>query len=300
MNPITIVHRIVLCALLTPCAGVAQDPAVQSAKGPADRAPFVFEAGEIELVELVDRCAAYLQRNILFDGGQMALAQGGGAVVRRGRARPAAPAAQGPMGPVVNLEIPVVTDADGCEELLTGVLWSYGFALVPIDEPKGVYEVLSMNGPRSREIVTRAVQRSPAEVLARPTLRLHVTVACATKHINAAIANNALRPFFAQSGGQGAGNLIIGNVGNENSLLLSGPQNMVAAALQLLEAADLPPREPPPPSGEVQQRLQKLEQDNAQLFQRLQALEQYLRRQGSVPGRKPGSAGSTAGKKPDK
>jgi hypothetical protein len=256
----------VLPALLA--ATVAQNDPRPAERAPAAKAPFVFEPGVVELRTLLERCGTYLQRNILADEVELAIGPG------KPRAKPAAAAAaEAPSGPFVELQLPVVTDAAGCEELLTGLLWTRGLVLVPLDEAKGVYEVLSMNGPRAREINLRAPQRTVQQVLARPTLRQYVTVVVELRHTNATIANNALRPFFAMAGNNNAA-LNIGNVGNTTSLLLSGPQDLVASALQLVQAADVP--QPPESRPDLVQRLDALARQNEQLAQRVAALEEKL------------------------
>ena len=229
---------VLLCSLpvLTECA--AQDHAA------APKTPFVVEPGEVKLLELVDRAAAYLQWNILSNANEVT---GGG----------------GP--PVVRLQQRIETDRDGCEDVLTSLLYRAGLAVVPMDEPKRLYELISMQGPRAREISSRAIRRSPAEILARPTLVMPVTTAVQLKHINAAIATNSLRPFFASSGGPNS-SVTIGNVGNNTSLLISGFQDQVANVLRILETSDVPGPEIAPQITELIESLQK----------RIEALEKKL------------------------
>lgn len=266
----------VLPVLLT--AAFAQNEPRPAERAPAAKPPFVFEPGVVELRALVERCGAYLQRNILLDDSELQSNSG-----RKARPAPpaaagapaaAAPAADGPTGPFVELQLPIVTDRDGCEEMLTSLLWTRGLALIPLDEAKGVYEVLSMSGARAREIPTRAVQRTAEQVLARPTLRQFVSIAYTLQHTNASIATNALRPFFA---GQNTNSLILGNMGNATSVLLSGPQDQIANALLILRAADVP--QPPEARPELTQRLDALQKQNEQLAQRLAALEEKLGKQ---------------------
>lgn len=261
---------------LLPAALAQTEPMRPTEKPPTAKAPFVFEPGVVELRTVIERCGTYLQRNILVDDSELL---GGG----QKRARPApgpaggAPAAapaDGPTGPFVELQLPVVTDRDGCEEMLTSLLWTRGLALVPLDEPKAVYEVLSMSGQRAREIATRAVQRTPEQVLARPTLRQFVSVVCPLQHTNATIATNALRPFFANNGNQSAGQMNVGNVGNSTSVLLSGPQDQVANALRILQSADVP--QPPEVRPEWLQRVDALAKQTEQLAQRLAAVEEKV------------------------
>ncbi|MFT4840575.1 MAG: hypothetical protein ACI8UD_000395 [Planctomycetota bacterium] len=97
-------------------APVAKNAGVQQAL-PAKKAPFVFEAGDVDLLELIERCGAYLQFNILVNGSELHSTGGG-----RNRGR--APATEPRL--VVSLQLPVVTDDDGCEELLSSMLWSHG------------------------------------------------------------------------------------------------------------------------------------------------------------------------------
>ena len=58
------------------------------------------------------------------------------------------------------------------------------------------------------------------------------------EHINAQLANNALRPFFA--GSRGANSIQIGTVGNQQSLIVQGFQDQVAQALRVIQLADTP------------------------------------------------------------
>ena len=260
-----------LCAIAAVPIAIAQE----AAKNPevARKAPFVFEAGTIELGELVERCGAYLGRNILLDDTELAPV-----IANRGRPRQAAqaPASEAPS---VHFDVPVVADHDGCEELLSAVLWRHGLALVPLDEAKDVWEVLALRGNRQREITMHAVLRTPEAVLARPALRQFVLVVCKLDHTNAMAANNALRPFFAQSGGsQGVGDLVIGNFGNERALVLSGPQDLVANAIRLVQAADVPMPDIVPP--EIEQRLDALAGENRTLRERVLALEKKVAKSG--------------------
>ena len=193
-------------------ACISQQPAA-----PAEK-PFVVEAGETKLMDLVDRCANHLQWNVLVSEQEM-----GGQVL------------------TVRLQQRIEVDHAGCEDLLTTMLFRSGFALTVLDQQKRIYEVINMVGPRNREITLRAVARTTEEILARPGLRVPVTTVVQLKHINAVIATNALRPFFASSGGPTSA-LTIGNIGNNTSLLLSGMQDQVAAAIGLLATADVPER----------------------------------------------------------
>ncbi len=206
----------------------------------AERAHFVIEAGEIKLTDLIDRAAAHLQWNILVDARDMT-------------------ASGNP--PTAKLQQPIDVDRNGCEEVLTSLLYRSGFVVVPVDEEKHIYEVIASNGVRAREITTRAVRRTPAEILARPTLLIPVTTTVTLQHINAVVATNSLRPFFASIGGNSS--LIIGNVGNNTGMVISGLQDQVATVLRMLETCDVPP---PKMEPGLEDRLEAIEK-------RLRALE---------------------------
>ncbi|MFY9341927.1 MAG: hypothetical protein WAT39_05535 [Planctomycetota bacterium] len=256
------------------------DPSRPGDKAAAVKAPFVFEAGTVELRTLLQRCGTYLQRNILADDIELT-----GAYARK-QPRPQQGVAVETPTPVVELQLPVVTDRDGCEELLSSLLWARGLVLVPLDEPKAVYEVLSLNGQRAREIPLRAVQRTPEQVLARPTLRQFVTVVYTMKHTNAQYASNALRPFFmSTSGNPGSTNqtLNLGSAGNSASLLLSGPQDLVANALLVLRAADVP--QPPELRTEADVRVEALAKQQGELVRRIAAIEEKVGDKAGRPDR---------------
>jgi hypothetical protein len=149
--------------------------------------------------------------------------------------------AQAGQAPTVRLQKALKLDRDGCEEFLASMLYRSGFALTWLDEKGTMLEVISMMGPRAREVTSRAMERSPEQVLARPNLKLVVTTMVPVEHINATIATNALRPFFASTGAPAGGSsLTLGNVGSNKALLLSGMQDQVAQAIRLIKKCDVP------------------------------------------------------------
>jgi hypothetical protein len=111
--------------------------------------------------------------------------------------------------------------------------------------------------------------------LARPALRQCVTVVYELQHSNALIATNALRPFFGQSGGQAPMSLMLGNIGNEAAIVFSGPQDVVASALRLVQAADVPT--PSGNGGQLDARIEAMFKQNEELRARMAALEQLVR-----------------------
>lgn len=214
------VHFSAVLSLLATTLLLSAPALAQTAK---ELPPFVFHAEETDMRTLVDRCAAYLQRNILFS--------------------PEDAAAKG-LPQQLTLQQPIATDRKGCEDLLSQFLGRAGLALTYVDQEGKLLEVISMHGSRQAEIWQRAHLRSVEEVLARPNLRVPVLVQVHLQHTNSQIAQNSLRPFFA-TGNSNRGALTIGTMGNESALLVMGFQDMVAQALRMLQAADVPASKPP-------------------------------------------------------
>lgn len=127
------------------------------------------------------------------------------------------------------------------------MLYIKGYAVVPRgDGDLELLEIVQMTGTRGREVTNGARYVSPDELI---NYRFQTGVPILTtwplKHINAQLANNALRPFFATTGGtQAGGSVQIGNVGNKSALLLQGFGPQVYAAVQLLKLVDEPAEEP--------------------------------------------------------
>jgi hypothetical protein len=214
---------------------------------------FAIPAGDLKVADLIDRAAGFLQWNILFHDAELA---------------------QGNSSPL-KLQQAISTDRQGCEDLLSSLLYQRGFVILPLDEPRHLYEVVSLTGPRSREVTNRAVARTPEQVLARPTLRMPVTVVVSLKHINAIVATNALRPFFASAGPTAS--LTIGNAGNAGALILTGLQDQVATAVKLVQTVDVPP--PPEAAPTPTERLEQLEA-------RLARIEKLLEKAAEKPTEK--------------
>lgn len=193
---------------------LAAAPAIAQENEPAEP-PFVLPAGDLATTALIDACANYLGWNILYSEQEL-----------------------GEQGQKSKLQQQIVTDRDGCEELLYGLLYRQGFAVKTLDLERGVYEVLSMQGPRRKELGAGARFMEWSEVLQRPALKRQVLTTVPLQHIDAQLANNTLRPFFAGSGG----GVSVGTVGDGQSLLLQGFQDQVAQAVRVVQLADVPQR----------------------------------------------------------
>jgi len=208
---------------------------------------FALPAGQFTVTELIDAAAQYLGRNILWSDVELTHAFG---------------------GQDFTFQKKLVVDALGCEELLYGLLFSKALTIVPVDEQRGCFEVVSMVGPRARDLYTRAPVRTPEQVLRRPAFRELCTVTFTCEHLNTNIACNALRPFFAQSGGPTPG-LVMGTPGNNRTLVITGFGDQIAAALRLLQEAD----RTPPADEESTGPLQRLQADLGKLGEAVTALQ---------------------------
>jgi type II secretory pathway component GspD/PulD (secretin) len=231
MHPNRSVATILALALLSSSFSTPTQDPQQTSTG------FVLEAGDHELLDLIDRVAEYLGRNFLMDPASIR------AATPSGTAR-------------ISLQKRLEVDALGCEELLSQLLYSKGFAIVPRDPGKGLYEVIAMQGPKRGEIQSGAVFMTPEEVLRRPNLKMTVLTAVPLEHIQVQVATNSLRPFFAQSSQVGAG-LTLGNVGNNAAMLLQGFRHQVAAAIRVLRLVDVPQQKSEPTLADRIQALEK-------------------------------------------
>ncbi|MFO1078431.1 MAG: hypothetical protein U1E73_11975 [Planctomycetota bacterium] len=170
-------------------------------------------------------------------------------------------------GPQYQLQKDITTDREGCEDLLSTMLSTKGFVVRPLDEGKRLYEVVALYGPRARDVTTGAPQRSPAEILLRPKLRMPVTTVVHLQHVSAQVAIGGLRPFF-DSGGPQRG-LTLGAAGSGSSIVITGIQDQVAAAIQMLAKSDIPENKRDPGLEEQLRALQKrvavLEEEIARL-----------------------------------
>jgi general secretion pathway protein D len=127
------------------------------------------------------------------------------------------------------------------------MLYIKNFAVVPRGEGAlELLEIVNMGGARGREVTNGARYVTPDEL---PKYRFQTGVPILTtvplKNINATIATNALRPFFASTGAPAGGaTLTLGNVGNASAMLLQGFGPQVYAAVELLKLVDVPTEQP--------------------------------------------------------
>lgn len=127
------------------------------------------------------------------------------------------------------------------------MLYIKGFALLPRGSgDQELLEIVYITGPRRSEVTSSARY---VELERVPEYRYQTGVPILTtvplRFINANIATNALRPFFAQAqGAGGAAGLTLGTAGNNTALLLSGFGPHVYDAVTLLQLVDKPVETP--------------------------------------------------------
>ncbi|MCR9245830.1 MAG: hypothetical protein NXI31_12430 [bacterium] len=233
---------LLLAATLSAGPALAQDE-------PAGKR-FVVPAGNVELLELVNQAAEHLRWNILANEAEVQNQAIGGTML--------------------TLQRGIDTDSAGCADALTALLSTKGFILSAMNESQHLYELIAVSGPRARIAFESAPLKTTEQILSRRNLRMPVATVVQLKHIDAMIATNSLRPFFAQIGGSNMQGLIIGTSSSKSTLLISGMQNRVASAILMIRESDVPqPEEVTPHLAQkvesLEARLRKIEQALAQL-----------------------------------
>jgi hypothetical protein len=213
---------------------------------------FALDAGDHELRELIDGAARFLGRNYLYSEAEL--------------------------GQVPNTKItlqnPLRLDRQGCEETLSQLAYQLGFAVVPIDRERGVWEVFFLNGPKRGELNNRAIFVRPDEIARYARTKLPITVHVPLQAIQAVAAVNSLRPFFMGQGGNQQ-SIMFGNVGNAQAVLITGFADQVAQAVEMLRRVDVAPEA----AAEVavnQTWVEKTEQRLTTIEQRLGAVESRI------------------------
>jgi hypothetical protein len=196
-------------------APVQPRPARPANEAPAAE-PFVLEAGQIELSTLVERVASHLDYNLLYNQAELS--------------------APGNLG--IRLTRRTEVDRAGCWEMFNALLYHKGFAIVVLDEARGLYEIVFANGSRRSEISTGALFVPQQEVEAYAKLKaIPILTSVALQNVDATIAANSLRPFFSASGSASSG-ITLGSTGTSSDILVQGFGPQVAAACRLLQLVD--------------------------------------------------------------
>lgn len=227
-----------------------------------DATTLIVPAGSHTLKTLVDASAACLQINIMFNEQELS------------------------SGQPITLQTPLAIDRAAAEETVSELLFARGFVLVPCNANRTIHELIMLNGPRGHEVMHRCAPKTPAAILEQPHLKQPTSTTVQLTNINANIACNALRPFFAQAGGTGM--LMIGTAGDNTSLLLSGMQSEVARAITFVREVDVaaPPAAAATPPAAANDAIAPIEQRIAELERAVAELRLQLARLQSGAGGK--------------
>lgn len=210
----------------------------------------VLPAGEFGAQELIDATAAYLCRNYLYDPRDLQRVEG------------------------FTLQRPIALDALGAEELLYALLAARSFAVLPVDEPRGLYRVVCIDASApSPELLAGAPWRTPEEIQRRPQLRELVRTVVELQNADAQQLAQLLR--FGMSLGPWRPGVLLANAGERRWLLLHGYRDQVATAIAFAVrfdrlGANTPAAAPAADEG-LLARLQRLEQEVAALREQLAA-----------------------------
>lgn len=219
------IRSVLLPVLALAClSAVPQD----TAKPQAAPTRFVLEPGDHEIPRLLEAAAKFLGRNYLLQ-----------------------PAELGGASPRVSLQTRMELDAAGCETVVSQLAFAVGLVAVALDRERGLWEWINMNGPRRMMLSSSALTVTSAELQQLRASKLWVSVQVQLTSLGANIAAQSLRPFFATSGVIG---MNIGTAGSENTVLLAGFADQVAAAVDMIKFADA--AAPARPSND---RIEKLE-----------------------------------------
>lgn len=190
----------------------------QNPQDPKPTSPnhFVIDAGEHSIKDLLDRTAEFLKRNYIYSEHELAQ-----------------------LGPEATIKIQNRLDLgrNEVEAVVSELIFTRNFAMLPVNEPRGIYEWVSLMGQKRAELDTRARQMTSAEVLAYVGPKLPVITTYTLLNIQAQQAQNSLRPFFSAQNGP-TPPLTFGGVGNANALLIRGFSDQVAAAVRMLQRTD--------------------------------------------------------------
>jgi len=173
----------------------------------------VLPAGPLTLVELLEAVAGFLCRSYLYDFDALGRADD----LRLSRA--------------------LALDATGAEEVLLAALAARGFLALPIDEPRGIFQVIDLGTPQRSVPVPPLPWRTAEEIERRPRLRELVLTALPIGNVDAAVLANAMRDFYSLQGAWHPGVPTATAVG-PHLLLLYGFRDQLAPAIAAVRQLD--------------------------------------------------------------
>lgn len=204
------------------------------------RAGLTLPAGEFTVGEMLEACAGYLCRNYLYDPELV-----------DGR-RP------------FRLQRELSLDAVGAEEVLYALLASRDLAALPLDDLRGVYQVVPIDVALPSNVPMATIPwRTPNDILRRRNLRELVLTVVTLEHVDAERAAAALRGHFAMARAWRPG-APLATATDARSIILHGYGDQVARTILALRELDrIRAPQPPEPSldAAVLQRLEALERE---------------------------------------
>lgn len=237
-------RSVALAALLLTSPPAAQQviapPAAAHGAIVAGKDGLVLPAGEFTVVELIEATAAFLCRNYLYDLEAMS---------RRG---------------TFVLQRSLALDAPGSEELLAALLSSRDLAALPIDELRGVYQVMALD--TDPWLLATLPWRTPGEILRRPRLRELIVTAIDVHNVDARQLAATFRQLAWQAQAAHA-QTFAAFAGDEHLLLLRGYRDQLAEVVQVVQQLERANAPAPAPAADpsLQQRVDALERQVTEL-----------------------------------
>lgn len=239
------------CVLAAPLAAQSVEVLVRGTERHGDivtgKHGMVLPAGEFTVAEMVEACAGYLCRNYLYDPN---------VVMQRAPFR---------------LQRELALDALGSEEVLYALLSARNLAALPLDEARGIYQVVPLE-PSGRSHPMAAIPwRRPQDLLLRPHYRELAMTTIAVEHLDARQVANGLRSHFAMLRQWQPGAPTIAFV-SEHALVLHGYGDQLAETIQAIRTLDQLAAPRPAKPSEVElllRRMEALEREVRQLKRQL-------------------------------
>ncbi|MBL8748120.1 MAG: hypothetical protein JNK78_03100 [Planctomycetes bacterium] len=206
----------------------------------ANKDGLVLPTGDFTVAEVIDAVAAFLCRNYLYDPADVE------------RTEP------------FRLQRPLALDAIGAEEILHALLASRELAAIPLDERRGIHQVIPI-GPNTNGTAMALIAapwRTPDEILRRPGPHELVTTAVDVRFADVQQVAAALRAHFGSIGPWRPGALLA-FASSPGILLLHGYRDQIAQVLVLTQRLERTVA--PPPDAQLLRRLEALEREVADL-----------------------------------
>jgi hypothetical protein len=221
-------------------SGTAQTPLVLATiqHGPitATKDGLTLAAGEFAVTDLIEAVAGFLCRNYLYDLTAVEKAPG------------------------FRLQRTIALDALGSEELLYALLASRDFVVLPLDELRGLHQIVSL-AKDPQAAAANIPWRSVDDVLQRPRLRELAMVVVPLQFADARLIANGLRAQFSLQGMWQPG-MPTASASDARWLVLHGFRDQIVPVIQLAQLIDAqhrPSAQPPSELASLQARVGQLE-----------------------------------------